>query len=62
MTTVAQIVFGIAISMVVWVLSAVVYRWVWKRPLRWWAIPFATGCLLFGVHYEDWEKAMESER
>jgi len=59
--TFAQVVFGVAINMVVWALSAMVYRWVWKRSLRWWAIPFAMGCLLFGVHYEGWEKATAVE-
>jgi len=56
-TTVTQVVLGVAIDMVAWVLSAMIYRWVWKRSLRWWAIPFAMGCLLFRVRYQSWEKA-----
>lgn len=32
------------------------YRWIWHHRLRWWAIPFAHGAVLFGHRLERWER------
>lgn len=45
---------GLAFVLAVWCWAWWEYRHVFRRPLRWWAAPFALGSLLFSRLLPDW--------
>jgi len=47
---------SIATVVVIWVVPAAIYRWVYRRPLRWYAIPLALGALFLGTRLESLER------
>jgi hypothetical protein len=47
---------SVATVVVMWVIPAAIYRWVYRRPLRWYAMPLALGALVLGTRLESLER------
>jgi lysylphosphatidylglycerol synthetase-like protein (DUF2156 family) len=46
----------LALLVCAWTLCGRFYARIYHHKLRWWAVPFSHGALLFGKRLNDWEK------
>jgi hypothetical protein len=49
------LVIGLATVIVMWVVPAAIYRWVYRSSLRWYAAPLALGALALGTRLASLE-------